>query len=168
MSIDILLEKPNVSISFDNANRWLYLDWHGDLTLSSVQECCVAVAQCFLSQNCTRILNDNSNVTSITSDVGAWLATEYFPHMQMAGVEYMAWVYSAGVDIQCCTDVALYNISSPVVALFSDIASAYSWLCAVKFKSPIFTKAAKTTVYRNQQELKTYVSSFVVSSMYVY
>jgi len=93
-------------------------------------------AHCFLTQNCSRILNDNTNVTSITPDVGIWLATEYLPHIAAAGVEHMAWVHSSNIDTQSCTDVALYNLLSPVIALFNDLASAYTWLCVVKFKAP--------------------------------
>jgi hypothetical protein len=166
MSINLLTETPGVSISYDATNHWLYLDWHGDLNLSMVQESCLAIAQCFLSRNCTRILNDNTNVNSITPDVGTWLANDYMPYVQLAGVEYMAWVYSPGIDIQCCTNVALYNISTPVVALFSDIASAYSWLCVVKFKAPTMTKPSTKLVYQSHQELKSYVSS--LNTLYMY
>ncbi|HEX8427643.1 hypothetical protein [Hymenobacter sp.] len=166
MSIELLLEASAVSIFYDNQNRWLYLDWCGDLTLSSVQESCLQIASCFLSRNCTRILNDNTNVTSITPDVGSWLASEYLPHVQLAGVEYVAWVYSSGVEVQCCADIALFNVTSPVVAMFGDVASAYSWLSAVKFKSPVMMKPPVNLVYRNQQELKNHVAS--LSNVYLH
>ncbi|WP_375435118.1 hypothetical protein [uncultured Hymenobacter sp.] len=166
MSLELLSETSTVSISYDNRNRWLYLDWFGDLTLKSVQESCLLIAKCFLSQSCVRILNDNTNVTSITPDVGIWLANDYLPYMHLAGVEHMAWVYSSSIDTQCCTDVALYNISTPVVALFSDIASAYSWLCSVKFKAPALMPTAKS-VSPNQQQLKNYVFSLSLNALYV-
>lgn len=150
MNIDLLAETTNLFISYDRSNQWLYLDWCGDLTLRSVQQSCLLVAECFLAQNCTRILNDNTNVTSITPDVGIWLATEYLPHIEAAGVEYMAWVHSSNIDTQACTDVALFDLMTPVVALFNDLASAYSWLRAVKFKAPVFAApSAKNSVYQD-------------------
>lgn len=150
MAIDLLTETSSLSISYDRANQWLYLDWCGDLTLQAVQQSCQLVAKCFLAQKCTRILNDNTNVTSITSDVGIWLATDYLPYIEAAGVEYMAWVHSSSIDTQACTDVALYNISTPVVALFNDLASAYSWLRAVKYKAPVFAlPSAKKSLYQD-------------------
>lgn len=137
MIIDLLVETPSLSISYDRSNQWLYLDWCGDLTLRLVQQSCALVAKCFSSQNCTRILNDNTNVTSITSDVGIWLAIECMPHIEAVGVEYMAWVHSSNIDAQACTDVALFDLMTPIIALFNDVASAYSWLRSVKFKAPI-------------------------------
>ena len=159
-------ETSSVSIFYDNHNRWLYLDWFGDLTLSSVQEGCLLVARCFLSRSCARILNDNTNVTSITPDVGLWLANDYLPYMHLAGVEHMAWVYSSGIDIQCCTDVALYNISTPIVALFADIASAYSWLCSVKFKAPVLVQPMPKSIRFNQQQIENCISSLSLTALH--
>ncbi|WP_022823857.1 hypothetical protein [Hymenobacter norwichensis] len=139
-----------MSISYDWSNQWLYLDWCGDLTLHLVQQSCLLITECFFTQRCTRILNDNTNVTSITSDVGIWLATEFLPNIEAAGVEYMAWVHSSSIDTQACTDVALFDLTTPVVALFNDVASAYSWLRSVKFKAPVFAVAtAKKALYQD-------------------
>jgi hypothetical protein len=150
MSIDLLVENPSLSISYDWSNQWLYLDWCGDLTLQLVQQSCLLIAECFFTQRCTRILNDNTNVTSITSDVGIWLATEFLPNIEAAGVEYMAWVHSSNIDTQACTDVALFDLTTPVVALFNDVASAYSWLRSVKFKAPVFAVSiARTPFYQD-------------------
>jgi hypothetical protein len=150
MLIELLVETPSLSISYDRSNQWLYLDWCGDLTLRSVQHSCALVAKYFSIQNCTRILNDNTNVTSITSDVGIWLAIECMPHIEAAGVEYMAWVHSSNIDAQACTDVALFDLMTPIIALFNDVASAYSWLRSIKFKAPVFTMpSTKKPLYQD-------------------
>ena len=166
VDIELVAETSSVLIYYDNPNNWLYVDWYGDLTMASVQESCLVTAQYFLTRKCTRILNDNTNVTGVTPDVGMWLSNQYVPHMQLAGVEYMAWVLSSNFNTQCITDIALHNLSSPVVALFNDIASAYSWLCAVRFKAPTLAAPPAKGVYRNQEELRNHVTA--LSTLYMH
>jgi len=104
------------------------------LTLPSVQASCLAVVQCFLGGGYTRILNNNTGVTSMSPNVPAWLALEFLPYMRLAGVEYIAWVYSPNLRVKCYTDVAfLHTLAAPVVNLFDDLESAVAWLRGVHF-----------------------------------
>ena len=151
MSLELLHTNPNISISYDNRNNWLYLDWHGEQTLLNVRESCLIVAQCFLDQSYARVLNDNTNVTSYTREVFEWLSTNFLPYMHLAEIEYMAWVYPSGMDAQSYTEIALYKDTVPVIALFDDLASAYSWLRDVTFKP---TSAASSTITTAQKRLE--------------
>lgn len=134
MELQLLQETPNVSIFYDCANQWLFVDWRGDLTLPLVQASCSAVAQRFLEGRYTRILNNNAGVQSMSPNVPDWLALEFLPHMRLAGVEYIAWVYSPNLRVKCYTDVAfLHTLDAPVVSLFDDLESAVAWLRHVQF-----------------------------------
>ena len=128
MTLELLHETPNVSISYDCTNQWLFLDWRGDLTLSLVQASCLSVAQHFSGKRYTRILNSNAGVTSIAANVPAWLAKEFLPYLQLVGIQSVAWVYSPNLRVKCYTDAALYTLEGTVVSLFDDLESAFAWL----------------------------------------
>ncbi|MBC6609345.1 hypothetical protein H8B15_00310 [Hymenobacter sp. BT507] len=134
MHLQLLATTPALSVFYDAENDWLYLDWQGDLTLESVQEGCVAVAQCFLQKNYVRVLNDNSSVTSLSPEVASWLAAECLPRLKLSTIEYIAWTYSPNIDTQSWTNTAVYQIEGPVVVMFDDVESAYAWLREVKFR----------------------------------
>ena len=128
MELQLLQETPNVSIYYDCANQWLFLDWRGDLTLALVQDSCLAVAQYFLDAPYSRILNSNTGVTSMAHNVPTWLAREFLPYLRLAGIKHVAWVYSPSLRVKCYTDAALYTLDTPVVNVFDDVESAFAWL----------------------------------------
>jgi len=166
MPLELLHTNPNLSISYDNKNNWLYLEWQGEQTLTNVRKSCLLIAQCFLQRSYTRVLNDNSNVTSYTREVFAWLSSDFLPYMHLAHIEYVAWVFLPEIDKQFYTNIALYKDSSPIVALFEDLASAYSWLRDVTFKPVAKTNSIQTTAQK-RLELESRVAmgkSFVVSA----
>ena len=128
MNLQLLQETSNVSIYYDHANQWLFLDWRGDITLALAQDSCLAVAQRFLATSHTRVINSNTGVTSMDHDVPAWLAREFLPYLRLAGIKHVAWVYSPNLRVKCYTDAALYTLDAPVVNLFDDVESAFTWL----------------------------------------
>ncbi|WP_139923507.1 hypothetical protein [Hymenobacter sp. DG01] len=149
MSLQLLTETSAISVYLDTENHWIYVDWQGDLTLPVVQASCLTIARYVLLGSYTKVLNDNTNVLSLSPDVSPWLANEYLPYVTLGGVKYIAWVYSPNMSTQCYTDIALFNLDSPVVALFSDTASACMWLQGARFTAP----AAQGSAAENQDLL---------------
>jgi hypothetical protein len=117
-----------VSVYYDASNEWLFADWHGDLTLPQVQAGCLTVAECFLQRPCTRILNNNGDVRSLSPDVPQWLAREYLPHLGLAGVEYLAWVRPPNLFSQRLVDETVNQVDVLRLALFDNLSDAYAWL----------------------------------------
>lgn len=128
MELQLLHETPNLSVFYDPANQWLFVDWCGDLTLALVQDNCVAMAQRLLDARYARILNSNVGVTGMASDVPAWLAREFLPYLRQVGVQQVAWVYSPNLRVKCYTNAALQGSDAPAVHLFDDLESAVVWL----------------------------------------
>lgn len=153
MSLQLLADLECISLYHDSANHWLYVDWQGDLTLPLVQHGCLAIAQHFLQGDYRQVLNDNTNVTSITPDVSPWLARDYLPYIVLGDVDQIAWVYSPGLSARCYTDLAVYALNSPVVAMFADMAMACSWLEHVRFKTPDASKNLDDTSLQRLTQL---------------
>lgn len=131
MELQLLHETPNLSVSYDSTNQWLFADWRGDLTLALVQDNCSAVAQRLLEIRCARILNSNVGVTGMAPNVPAWLAREFLPYLRLVDVQHVAWVYSPNLRVKCYTDAALQGPEAPAVYLFDDLEAAVAWLRTV-------------------------------------
>jgi hypothetical protein len=119
-----------ISISCDMDRSWLYVDWLGYQTVSSVQEGCNQILALMVEHQAYRILNDNEHVVGIWSGASEWVAKEWFPRMRKAGMRRFAWVYSPTRFSQISTDTTLSMMQGETqgVMLFSDVKEAISWL----------------------------------------
>lgn len=129
MTLQTLLEDPHITISYDHSNDWLYVNWHGDQDLASVQRGGADILRLFQQQRCHKVLNNNTLVTSMWSEAAEWAGKEWFPAITAAGLQYFAWVYSPNLYSRLSTDLTLqFTVGNPVVATFDDIETAQAWL----------------------------------------
>lgn len=129
MALQILLEEPTITISYDHLNEWLYVDWLGEHDLASVQHGGLEMVRLMRQQRCHKVLNDNTRVTGMWSEAAEWAGKEFFPAITAAGLQYFAWVYSPNLYSRLSTDLTLqFTAGSPVVATFDDVATAKAWL----------------------------------------
>ncbi|AMJ65721.1 hypothetical protein AXW84_09985 [Hymenobacter sp. PAMC 26628] len=117
-----------VSIYYDSLNEWLFLDWEGELTLLDVQTACLEVANCFLIRPYPRVLNSNAQITGVSWSVAAWLATEFLPHVTLAGITHVAWVTSSSLQGRFLVQTVLNWLPGPAVTSFDDTDAAVTWL----------------------------------------
>jgi hypothetical protein len=129
MALQTLLEEPHIIISYDHLNDWLVADWHGDQNLATVQGGAMEMLRLMTQQRCHKVLNDNTQVTSMWSEAAEWGGKEWFPAMAAAGLQYFAWVYSPNTYSRLSTDLTLqFTAGNPVVATFDDVTTAMAWL----------------------------------------
>ncbi|MBF9236335.1 hypothetical protein I2I05_02900 [Hymenobacter sp. BT683] len=129
MYLQTLLDNPHVTISYDHLNEWIYADWHGNQDLASVQHGCREMLRFMVECRSSKVLNDNTRVTSMWSEAAEWGGTEWFPAMTDAGLKFFAWIYSPNVYSRLSTDLTLqFTPDAPVVGTFDDIATAQAWL----------------------------------------
>lgn len=133
----VLLEQTTcLTTYYDQCNDWLYLEWQGELTLPLVQEACAALATCILQRPYARVLNSNEQVTGVCWEVAAWLATDFLPHLPLAGVERVAWVYAPTLRGQHIVYLLLRQLSAPLIDAFANIADAVAYLQRFQTKPP--------------------------------
>ena len=129
MSLQTLFEDATITIAYDHLNEWLYADWHGDQNLTSVQGGAGEVMRLLVQQRCSKVLNDNTRVTSMWSEAAEWGGREWFPAMTAAGLRYFAWVYSPNIYSRLSTDLTLqFTSGNAIVSTFDDIETAKAWL----------------------------------------
>lgn len=118
-----------VDITYNALMQRLDVDWIGFQDMESVKKGCMMILDMVGENNCTKILNDNTNVLGTWSEASEWVGEEFFPMLEAAGLKYFAWIYSPSVfsslSAEKSVDVALCNI---VTQFFTDIPAAEEWI----------------------------------------
>lgn len=151
MQLQLLCDTPPVAVYYDCFNDWLFVDWHGELSLAQVQLGCLAIARCFLERTYQRVLNNNCDVTGMSSEAPAWLAEHFLPHLELAGIEYLAWICAPSPLLKHLTSQAVRQLRAPVVVIFDDVADAYSWLQHTRFAHLDAAEATASALERQEQ-----------------
>lgn len=128
MASRLLHQDSTIAIHYDYEHEWLYADWTGNQSLESVQAGCLQLLELLRTERCTKVLNDNTRVTSMWSDASEWVGATWFPLMAEAGLEYFAWVYSPNVYSRLSADLSLQHTTRLIVLAFDSPELATSWL----------------------------------------
>lgn len=128
MAISTLFISNYTSISYDPQNHWLYVEWKGIISDAALREGCQLIMKYLVELRCYKVLNDNTLAVSIRSNACEWTACTWLPLAQAAGLQYFAWVHSPKLQCRQWADQTISYCSSPHVAAFEDMATAYGWL----------------------------------------
>ena len=128
MNLKHLCTAPHVNVYFDSWNNWLYVEWEGALTLPAVQYACLEVAECFVKHAYPRVLNSDAQVTSLPWEAVPWLAHAFFPYLELAGIEQLAWVHAPVVRALGLAQQVHEELPYLNIGVFSDLEDATSWL----------------------------------------
>ncbi|GAB3226167.1 hypothetical protein GCM10027346_08210 [Hymenobacter seoulensis] len=123
-----LYDTPSLSICYDLNNHWLYVEWKGTHDATSAQTGGELILQLLAQRPCRKMLNDNSQVTSDWEGGARWVGGSYYSLLADKGMRYVAWVYPPHWSARKSMDTAMQFVTRPMVVLFDDVASAYTWL----------------------------------------
>ncbi|UOQ74848.1 STAS/SEC14 domain-containing protein [Hymenobacter cellulosilyticus] len=126
--MEILYDTPSLSISYDELNQWLYVEWKGQHNEVSAVTGGDLVLRLLQQYPCTKMLNDNSQVTSDWDKGAAWVGGHYYDQLASQGVRFVAWVYPPHWRARKSMDKAMQFVTRPMVVTFDDLATAYEWL----------------------------------------
>ncbi len=128
--VDNLYGEDFLDIVYDEENAWLYANWKGYQTDSSVKEGVNRMIHMLDEHRAAKILNDNSNTLGIWMGVATWLIFDALPRARKAGLKSFAHVYGPSRFSRVSAEGALLLLSPSQVDIkaFEDIASARSWL----------------------------------------
>lgn len=123
----LILETPELLISHDAVNDWLYVSWLGSHDQESARACCRQI-KAVLQQNPTgKILNDNSGVMNPNAQLTEW-GVRWLQELYALGLRYAAWVYAPNYPGRSPSDALVQYLDKPVVVTFDDLATAHDWL----------------------------------------
>lgn len=122
-----------ITIEYEQASHFLYVNWKGYQTESSVKKGCEKILEALTHYKVVKVLNDNSNVLGIWTPAAVWVGENWFPRMVDAGLQQFAWVYSPSMLSQVSTNEALKHTPAlGMVKTFYDVPAARQWLTSGK------------------------------------
>lgn len=129
MVLQTLHDVPTLTISYDYANDWLYLDWYGTLDDESVMAGALKLLELLKQQSCNKVLNDNTRITGLWADAAKWGSDVFFPMLYEAGCRYFSWVYSPERYSQLSAQLAVEHTTAGITILaFQNRDTAAEWL----------------------------------------
>mgnify|MGYP005752737581 CR=1 FL=1 len=124
-----LIVEPHITIEYNPSSKILCVDWTGDQTKESVQDGCEKMLHFLKQHDCTKVLNDNTHVTSIWLDASWWVAVDWFPRMHEAGCRLFAWVESPDQLSKLSIEETLkFEITGVIALTFENKQLAEEWL----------------------------------------
>lgn len=125
----VLATEKHIIIEYDVLEDILYANWTGDQTKESVLDGCERILHHLRQNHCQKVLNDNTNVTSIWDEASEWVAVDWFPRMHEAGCQLFAWVYSPNMYSKLSADKTLsYDVRGVIATTFESKDTAIAWL----------------------------------------
>ncbi len=128
-----ILEESYLSISYNEAENWLYVDWKKDQTQEQLLTGVEQLLDCVKQTGSTKIINDSSNLNTSWPHLIDWFAYEYAPRLQHAGIEHFAWIYNDGNIIKPTADAILQKEQSEIIVMvFDNLRTAEIWLRSIR------------------------------------
>src|SRR5690349_8330134 len=94
LSVQTLVKAPHITIEYDPVNQWVYVNWTGVQDAVTGKDGCEKILNAIRETRSQKLLNDNSNVTTLWYDEEEWIAKNWFPRLFAAGCFFLAWIYS--------------------------------------------------------------------------
>jgi hypothetical protein len=126
--MECLYDTSRLTISYDRTKKWLYVEWKGQHDAVSAKTGGERVLHYIQTRTCSKMLNDNSQVTSDWEQGARWVGGHYYLLLAEQGVRYVAWVSPPNWSARKSMETAMQFVTKPIVVLFDDVASAYTWL----------------------------------------
>jgi hypothetical protein len=160
MNLQHLCSTLCAEVYFDKTNEWAFVDWAGELTLEAVQHTCLGIARCFLGHYYPRVLNSNAQVTGVSWQVSAWLASEFLPALRLTGIEQMAWVVAPTLRARTNMLNAVNLFPHTAISLFDDVEAAVAWLQQTAPPPFSISCAPQGRCYADEFKLRHLVNAF--------
>ena len=123
-----LLAAPGLTVSYDEPNKWLYVQWHGQHDTESVRASAEHIFASLTAYPCLKMLSDHSLLVGNCQPAIPSVVQHNFARLAAHGVRYVAWVHSFDYDDLVAMERVVRNLPEPLVGLFDEVASAYDWL----------------------------------------
>lgn len=124
----LLRELPYLRLSYDAGNSWLYADWIGEQTSTTMQEGAELILAEVAAAGHTKLLNDNTHLTHMSVTEQGWRSLHMLPHLFQVGLRYMAWVYSPDPRGRLYADFSVAQTNWPFLLTFEEYNVAAEWL----------------------------------------
>jgi PAS domain S-box-containing protein len=111
-----------------NGDR-IEMTWHGFQDLKSIQQACRRLHQMVIFAKVSKILADNTYVAGDWSEASDWVAGNFLPQLDLAGVKQLAWVMSQSAFSQLAEQRTVARFEGNIaISFFASRKDASNWL----------------------------------------
>jgi len=126
---DLYYHDNAITLSYNHVHSRIDADWTGFQNLESIQQGCHHMLNMMVKNNVYKVLNNNIHVLGNWSEAIDWVAQEWFPAMQKAGLRYFAWVNSPSVFNQLSARKSVNALPHKMtINFFTEVISAEAWI----------------------------------------
>jgi hypothetical protein len=127
-----LLQKSYLIISHNITDNWLYVKWKGERSKENMMEGAEFMLQFVEETGCHKIINDSTEYTQAWPNIIGWVADEFVPRLEKAGIQYFAWIYDDKNLAKVPADAILKREKSDImVMVFDNVPTAETWLRSI-------------------------------------
>lgn len=123
-----LFERPFLTLTYDEQNRWLHAQWRGRLTLEAVREGSEEVLALVRAKRYQRLLNDNTRVTELGLSEEEQAGYQIMHLLFEAGLHYLAWIYAPVPQGRSYAENSVAVAGWPLILTFEEYGPAAEWL----------------------------------------
>lgn len=126
---DNFYQDNNITLQYSAEYNYVVADWTGFQTADTVKRGCMQMLNLVKANSATKILNNNTHVQGTWSEASDWVGQDFFPILEQAGVNYVAWIFSPSIFSQLSAQKSVDVMQGNVLAqFFTTRTEAEEWL----------------------------------------
>jgi anti-sigma regulatory factor (Ser/Thr protein kinase) len=126
---DQYYQDNTITLSYNQSKKRIDASWKGFHNLESAQRGCLRMQDMLIKNKVHKIFNDNTHVLGNWSEAVEWVAQEWFPALEKAGLTHFAWIDSPSVFSQLSARKSVDMLPANItMRFFRDAASAEIWI----------------------------------------
>jgi PAS domain S-box-containing protein len=128
-----IFKNQGLEIDYDEAVGCILANWKGFHSLHSVKTGCIKLLEALSAYNCSKILNDNTNVLGTWDNAVDWVVKDWFPLAEAVGLRYIGWVYSPSTFSRLSADLTIKRSTGDIThKTFNKVEEASDWLKTIQ------------------------------------
>ncbi|WP_256011662.1 PAS domain-containing sensor histidine kinase [Desertivirga xinjiangensis] len=122
----------SVSVKYLKDHQRVQVEWTGFQNHNSIKAGCLKALKIVKENKCNKMLIDNTHVLGSWADAAEWVGMDWFPMIEEAGLEYLAWIHSASTfDQLSLRETVNAKVGNVETQLFRNVEDASLWLADV-------------------------------------
>lgn len=117
-----------LTITTDEANRWIFVDWQGYLTADNIKTGAQAYTAALAKAGYSCVLNDTRSVRGPWDHSMDWVINEWAPNAAKAGMRHFAMITTPQTLAEGSAANFYAQLTAFEAAVFDNLADARHWL----------------------------------------
>lgn len=123
-----LLTTDSLTLEYNAVEDYLEATWHGAFTSEVIKQGYEQILFFLQKERCHKLLDNHQDVQGLWVELTDWLAYDWHPRAEKAGLQFHAAVYSQDYFSRLSTDRAISMVRDGIAKGFEATENAKNWL----------------------------------------